>query len=121
MIEIIRSELRPVFIGPGDGRSKILLSAADGAANISIVQVAFPAGGKTDPHFRSVEEAVYIVKGESVIVAGAERFSLSRGDIAYIPAGTKHYHLNSGPDELLQLVVFSPQGPEEGFLDFPKE
>ncbi len=121
MISVSRADAVPVFKGPEDGRTKVLIDAESGARNSSLVEITFPVGGKTDPHTREVEEVVYVVKGRTAITIAQKRYDLGPGDAIYIAPGTEHYHENIGDTELVQIVVFAPQGPETILKRLPGE
>ncbi len=121
MISISRTDAVSILRGPEDGRTKVLIDAESGTRNSSLVEITFPVGGKTDPHTRDVEEIVYIVKGRTAITIAQKRYDLGPGDAIYIAPGTEHYHENIGDTELVQIVVFAPQGPEAILKRLPVE
>ena len=121
MIRISRADAMPVFRGPEDGRTKVLIDAESGASNSSLSQITFPVGGKTDPHTRDVEEIVYIEMGRTAITIDQKRYELGPEDAIYIAPGIEHHHENIGDTELVQIVVFSPQGPEAALKRLPVE
>ena len=121
MIKLVQSNKLPTLLGPGDGRTKILIDSQNGAENLSLVFIRFPVGGKTDPHTREVEECVYVIKGRTAVVTGDDRVEFGKGDAILIPAGTEHHHENIGTADLEQIVIFAPQGPEAGLRDLPTE
>ncbi|MCL4499468.1 MAG: cupin domain-containing protein [Actinobacteria bacterium] len=121
MISISRADAMPVYKGPEDGSTKVLIDAESGASNSSLSQIIFPVGGKTALHTRDVEEIVYIVKGRTAIIIGQKRYELGQGDAIYIAPGIEHHHENIGDTKLVQVVVFAPQGPEIVLKRLPVE
>jgi quercetin dioxygenase-like cupin family protein len=117
VIKVIKAAEQKIYPGPEDGRSKMLIHPGMGAKNLSLGSMVFPVGGRTAPHTRDVEEVIYIVRGKTAIHIGSERHELDPGDAIYIPAGIEHYHENIGDIELEHVWVFSPQGPEQLFLE----
>ena len=121
MIKISRAKEKTIFLGPGDGRTRILIASEDGAVNLSMGHMRFPAGGKTDTHVRETEEVIYIIKGRSAIITKTGRYELEAGDAIHISPGTEHYHENIGSEEMEHIWIFAPQGPEETIRKLPAE
>lgn len=119
MIKVIKASQVPTYKGPGDGETKILVDSDIKATNLSLGWIKFPAGGKTDPHTRDVEEYIYVIKGKTAVTAGNERLEFGEGDVIFIPAGIEHLHENIGSEDLEQIWIFAPQGPEQGLKDLP--
>lgn len=119
MIKLISSDRLPTYLGPGDGKTKVLIDGQAGAKNLSVARILFPVGGRTEPHTREVEECVYVIRGRTAVVAGDDRVEFGEGDAILIEAGTEHHHENIGTTELEQIVIFAPQGPEAGLKDLP--
>lgn len=113
MVRVIRKAEQPVYQGPEDGRSRMLIHPGMGARNLSLGSMVFPPGGRTARHTRDAEEVIFVVRGRTAIHVGEDRHELDAGDAIFIPAGTEHYHENIGEGELEHVWVFSPPGPEQ--------
>lgn len=62
----------------------------DGAAEL--IAVFFDAGARTVPHIHDVDQVLYFVEGEGIVVTERERRVLRAGEIAVIAGGVWHWH-----------------------------
>ena len=86
---------------------KLLTSADNPLANISIVQV--PVGNKVSRHLHAdQEETVYLLSGKSELVLGDERVSFDAGSAVVIPRGLEHELHNVGEEVVELLAFFTP-------------
>src|SRR5436309_1868545 len=100
-------ELRQLEEG---SRLKIILDEQSGAQNLAMGWVAFEPGRRTASHTRDVEEIIFVLKGEALVVTNEGEFRLYPGDTILLPAGIEHYHQNPGAEVVLeQIYVFAPQ------------
>jgi len=107
-LKVIRvDESQATTIEPGRA-TKPLINIDVGAKNVSITWMETPAGWKSDPHTREVEEILYILSGKCAISTDKERFEATAGTIIFIPPGEKHQHENIGTQTFSQLVIFAP-------------
>lgn len=63
------------------------------------------------------EEAFYVLSGRGVFVVGDERRELGPGDFVIVPRGAPHALARLGPDDLRMLVICSPAGLEQFFVE----
>ncbi|MFI0367407.1 cupin domain-containing protein [Actinomadura sp. 1N219] len=92
-----------------------------GAKSLALGYISFAAGSSVPPHTREVDEFIYVIEGIATILSCGREFMLDPGDAIYIPAGTEHQHVNkAGETTLRQLYIFSPPGPEQGVMMWPR-
>jgi mannose-6-phosphate isomerase-like protein (cupin superfamily) len=63
------------------------------------------------------EEAFYVLGGRGVFVVGEERNELEPGDFVIVPRGAPHALARTGAEDLRMLVITSPAGLEEFFVE----
>ena len=119
MIRVLRGDDASIYeYGPAI-KLKIMVDGEAGAANVSAGWISFDPGAKTDDHVRSVEETIFVIRGETVITSDGQEYRLSPGDAIFIPPGTTHRHENRGSEVLEQMWIFAPQGPEKKMRELP--
>lgn len=97
--------------------SQILADETIGVENVSVGIVTFEPDAEGSRHVREVEEIVYILEGVAEIVTDNETYRLTRGQVAVIPPGVHHKHVNAGTELLRKLWIFAPQGPEKSIRE----
>jgi mannose-6-phosphate isomerase-like protein (cupin superfamily) len=63
------------------------------------------------------EEAFYVLDGRGVFVVGDERGELGPGDFVIVPRGAAHAIARAAGGDLRMLVVTSPAGMEQFFVE----
>lgn len=63
------------------------------------------------------EETFYLLDGRGLFVAGETERELRRGDLVVMPRGVPHTLAPRGADPLRMLVIVSPAGLEQFFVD----
>lgn len=63
------------------------------------------------------EETFYVLDGQGVFVVGETEQELRRGDLVVVPRGAPHTLAPRGADPLRMLVIVSPAGLEQFFVD----
>jgi mannose-6-phosphate isomerase-like protein (cupin superfamily) len=76
---------------------------------LSIAEAVVKPGSATKEHFhRTSEEVYYILSGEGEMYINEEKAYVQAGDVVLIPAGARHYVVNTGNEELVILCASSP-------------
>lgn len=88
-------------------------------ADIIMVEVKMPVGGKHDFHRHpKMNEVIYILKGQAEQWIEDEKKILSAGDSIYIDPNIVHATFNVGEEPLEFLAILSPSdGWEAGTID----
>lgn len=96
----------------------IKAGAADTAGAYSLFETATPPTGGCPPHtHRYDDETFYVLAGRYHFVLGDEAVELGPGGYLFAPRGTPHGFTNPGPDPARMLVLVTPGGIQEAFLD----
>jgi mannose-6-phosphate isomerase-like protein (cupin superfamily) len=81
---------------------------ADNTSFINVIEI-FDIGGRTPPNTHQVaNEGFYVLHGEGVAIAGAQRLALKKGDSFLVRAGQEHVVENTGATRLYCLTTMVP-------------
>lgn len=117
---VVRGSAQPRYKGADGVVASILIDETTSSAeNLALGHISFGAGSSVPPHTREVEEFIYVIEGETTILACGNEYVLRSGDAIYIPPGTEHQHTNPNDSTLKQLYIFAPPGPEKGVREWP--
>jgi quercetin dioxygenase-like cupin family protein len=67
-------------------------------------------GGHTPRHSHPWPHINYIVQGDGTLFHEGETDSITRGSVAYIPAGSEHQFHNSGTEDLVFICIVPKEG-----------
>jgi len=65
-------------------------------------------GKKIESHVDPMEEIYFVASGSGEMAVDDEKAQVGPGDATWIPAGSSHSLLNNGNEDLVILVVASP-------------
>jgi mannose-6-phosphate isomerase-like protein (cupin superfamily) len=101
------------------GRSYLLRARGDDTLGAySLVEITSPAGsGWSTHHIHAPAEAWYGLDGQLTFQLGKERFDAKVGSFVLAPGGLPHSTINSGSSSARYLVLFSPPGLEQWYVD----
>ena len=84
----------------------------------SLLEVEVGPGGGEGPHVQHREdECFYVLEGAFEFVVEDERIEAGPGSLVYVPRGALHAHRNAGEGPGRMLVIHTPGGPHERFLE----
>ena len=111
---------RPPALRRGGGSAvTILVTAADSGGAIGMIETVSPPGAPGPPlHAHSREdETFYVVAGTGEFWLGDLRLVCGPGSRVFGPRNVPHRYRNAGETDLTVLIVYSPGGFEQSFLD----
>ena len=79
----------PIFVGAVDYQTAI---GEDESRDLRLSEVHFKDGAKNKWHVHSCDQILVVTEGEGTVADETEERNLSSGDVAFIPANTKHWH-----------------------------
>lgn len=115
-----------VHLPPGAGAQITLItdtvtikaSTADTGGAFALYETETPPAGGCPPHTERYDDVTYFVlDGTYTVLIGEEELELGPGGYAFIPRETLHAYLNPGPEPARMLVLVTPGGIHEQFLD----
>jgi quercetin dioxygenase-like cupin family protein len=99
-------ESRPIDDPAASGVTmRIAVGPDDGAPNFVMRVFTVGPGGHTPRHSHPFEHEVFFVAGTGEMFHEGETFPFGPGYVAYVPAGTLHQFVNTGPDPLVFVCV----------------
>ena len=103
---------------PGGVRTEIHLVAEDTDGAFCLLVDHPPAGWSLPAHLHhGVAETIHVVEGEFEMTIDGQRQLLNAGETAHIPPDVVHAGGNVGTTTGRRIVIFSPAGMENFFLE----
>jgi quercetin dioxygenase-like cupin family protein len=90
---------------------QVLISDQEGP-NFAMRLFTIAPQGDMPKHTNSVEHEQYVVSGRAQIGIGAEVYTVSQGDVVFIPAGVPHWYKTIG-DEPFRFLCMIPNREDE--------
>jgi mannose-6-phosphate isomerase-like protein (cupin superfamily) len=108
----------PALIRASGATVTILVSSADSGGSIGVIETVFPPGDGVSFHMHSREdETFYVVSGTGEFRLGQTTVIRGPGSRIFGPREVPHTFRNVGETDLKCLIVYSPGGFEQSFLD----
>lgn len=102
---------------PGGVRTEIHLDRVDTQGAFCLLVDHPPAGWSLPPHVHhGVAETIHVVDGEFEVSLAGRPFRLVAGQTIHVPADMIHSTMNVGAGAGRRVLMFSPAGMEEFFL-----
>jgi uncharacterized RmlC-like cupin family protein len=102
---------------PGGTRTEIQLDSTDTDGAYCLLVDEPPPGWALPRHLhRDHAETIHIVAGEFEVDVGEDTKRLRAGETVHVPAGVPHASRNAGDTGGRRVLVFSPGGMEQFFL-----
>jgi quercetin dioxygenase-like cupin family protein len=103
---------------PGRVRTEIHLTGGDTDGAFCVLVDQPPAGWRLPAHrHQGVAETIHIVDGEFEMKVAGQDLRLEAGETVHIPADAVHSGGNVGEASGRRIVIFSPAGMENFFLE----
>jgi quercetin dioxygenase-like cupin family protein len=103
---------------PGRLRVEVLLRGEDTGGAFCLIVDRPQTGWGLPPHSHANEsETIYVIEGRFAMVVGGEDVELGPGDYAHVPKGVVHSGGLVGDEPGHRVIVFSPAGMENFFLE----
>jgi len=90
-----------------------------GAANSQGEVIVNPGQGHARHQHDQADELIYVISGSGVQTVGDEEFTMTEGDVVYIPMGTPHSTMNTDWRALRLIVTYTPGGEEQALTTQP--
>jgi mannose-6-phosphate isomerase-like protein (cupin superfamily) len=107
--------------GPAGGLATIKARAETTGGRFGAIEnVIAPNQGPPLHRHLEQDEMFFVLDGAVRYVLGDETVDVQMGSFVYIPRGTPHCFVNSGPEPARLLVMFTPAGIERYFEEHAK-
>jgi quercetin dioxygenase-like cupin family protein len=100
----------------------IKASGADTGGAFALIEVLVPPQSGPPPHVHSREdEAFYVLEGEFEVHVGGQRLTAGPGSWVTLAKGSPHHFKNIGPTPAKMLILATPAGLDQFFLEAGRE
>ena len=100
------SPLRGLAVSAAGFKRLVESDYTGGAFDIELTRIG--PGGASTPHTEPWSHLFYVLDGEAVLEIEGESARLKPGSVAPVRAGQTHHLTNTGPGDLVMLVVYHP-------------
>jgi quercetin dioxygenase-like cupin family protein len=90
-----------IFIGAVDTQSII----GDEARDLRLTEHTFRDGARNRLHTHTTDQILIVTAGEGIVATEHEERTVRAGDVAYIPAGERHWHGAKPGMDMTHLAV----------------
>jgi quercetin dioxygenase-like cupin family protein len=113
-----RSPTQPQAVRTNSGGIRLLITSDETGGAMSMIETDVAPGGGPTYHSHSREdETFYVVSGTAEVQIEKEIFQCNAGDRIYGPRNIFHTYRNVGDTDLKMLIVYTPAGFEQSFVD----
>ena len=117
IVRRVNGEVRVVWM-PGGVRTEIHLGAAETAGSFCMLVDQPPPGWSLPPHRHANEaETIHVVEGEFEMLVEGRQHRIAAGETIHVPQGAVHSGASVGAETGRRILIFSPAGMEEFFLE----
>lgn len=95
----------PIFVGPVAIQE---LVNATQASLLRVTAVTFEDGARNRLHRHGADQVLIATSGKGYVATESERHELEPGDVALIPAGTRHWHGANPGVAFTHLSILTP-------------
>ncbi len=94
---------------PGDdifvGEVALQTIIGDEARDLRLTEVTFRDGARNRLHTHTTDQILIVTAGEGIVATEHEERPVQAGDVAYIPAGERHWHGAKPGADMTHLAV----------------
>jgi quercetin dioxygenase-like cupin family protein len=95
----------PIFVGSVSTQE--VVNEALGEL-LRVTAVTFDEGAVNRPHRHTTDQVLVATSGTGFVATDHERYPLEPGDIAFVPAGTRHWHGANPAATFTHLSILTP-------------
>lgn len=101
--------------------TRMLVSSATGAAQLTVFEQWCAPQHGAPPHIHAVEEVLRVLAGTADITVGGDTQRMVAGESVIIPAGQAHGFVNTGSTQLHTLAILAAPIFEVHYLEGPRD
>jgi quercetin dioxygenase-like cupin family protein len=95
----------PIFEGPVSIQEAVNESHAE---LLRVTAVTFEEGARNRPHRHTTDQVLIATSGRGFVATDDESLPLQPGDVAFIPAGVRHWHGAQPGETFTHLAILTP-------------
>ena len=77
----------------------------DEARDLRLTEVTFRDGARNKLHTHTTDQILIVTEGEGIVATEHQERAVQAGDVAYIPAGERHWHGAKPGTDMTHLAV----------------
>ncbi len=105
-------EVKAEVVAAGEKTTIQVLISSEEAPHFAMRRFVMKPGGGMPKHTNRVEHEQFVLNGEAAIGIGDQVFTVKKGDVVFIPAGTPHWYRNTGNEDFVFLCMV-PNQPDK--------
>jgi len=95
----------PIFVGSVSTQEVVNEALAD---LLRVTAVTFDNGAVNQPHRHTTDQVLVATSGSGFVASDDDHYPLEPGDVAFIPAGTRHWHGANPDGTFTHLAILTP-------------
>ena len=95
----------PIFVGAVSTQEVVNEGLAD---ILRVTAVTFEDGAVNRPHRHTTDQVLVATFGSGFVATGDDHHPLEPGDVAFVPAGTRHWHGANPESTFTHLAILTP-------------
>lgn len=99
-----RAASAPIFVG--DVLTQTVIG--DQSAHLRLTEVTFREGARNRLHVHATDQVLIVTAGAGVVATPEREEQLLPGDVAFIPAGERHWHGAAAERDMTHWAVLGP-------------
>lgn len=88
-----------------EGRAETQTVIGGEARDLRLTEVTFRDGARNKLHTHTTDQILVVTSGEGIVATEHEQRDLRAGDVAYIPAGERHWHGAKPGRDMTHLAI----------------
>jgi quercetin dioxygenase-like cupin family protein len=96
-----RGDERDIFVGRTETQTVI----GEEARDLRLTEVTFRDGARNKLHAHTTDQILVVTAGEGLLATEHEQRDLRAGDVAFIPAGERHWHGAKPGKDMTHLAI----------------
>jgi quercetin dioxygenase-like cupin family protein len=76
---------------------------------LSVAVVSFPNGARNVFHAHAGDQMLIVTEGEGIVASETTEYPIAVGDVAFIPAGERHWHGAQPGKSMTHLAIAATQ------------
>lgn len=103
----------PLFLGGKVSRQPLVEASTSKFFSFGIV--SFAAGARNKLHTHTSDQILLVTKGRGIVATEKEQVVVKRGDVAFIPAGEKHWHGATPKSDFAHISLTHPESKTQAY------
>ncbi len=99
-----KPNLSEIFVGHVESQDPL----GEASATLRLNEVTFRNGARNKLHTHTADQVLLITAGEGIVATEHEECEVAAGDLAFVPAGERHWHGARPGKDMTHWSIVSP-------------